>query len=301
MIVETCTNEHITITNESYTIDETINNNSIDETRQLYIELLKQCLCFSIWGETHYPVGMTAGGHARYFWFKPIQKMLNYFEITLMRKMKYDPLHREEGRDLPSLAHTQIGLKRLSNIQYCANEIMKENIKGDFIETGVWRGGACIFMRGILKAYGINDRSVWVADSFEGLPAPNTDKYPQDGGLTWHEQPNLRVTIEQVKNNFSSYGLLDRQVKFLKGWFSDTLPNAAIEKIALLRLDGDMYESTMDALTNLYPKLSVGGYIIIDDYCLDTCVRAVQDYRKKHGINSEIIKIDWSGVFWKKV
>ena len=201
---------------------------------------------------------------------------------------------------MPLLAHTQIGLKRLNNIQYCAEEIIKNDVGGDFIETGVWRGGACIFMRGILKAYGITDRSVWVADSFEGLPAPNTKKYPQDAGLTWHLRPDLEVSIEQVKDNFTSYGLLDEQVKFLKGWFRDTLPEAPLEKIALLRLDGDMYESTMDALSNLYPKLSIGGYIIIDDYCLDTCVQAVQDYRAKCGINSEIITIDWSGVFWQK-
>jgi O-methyltransferase len=265
-----------------------------NEVRLLYLELLKQCLTYSIWGECDYPIGM---GRA---WFRYVQKFLKKFKLSIVKEKEYDPQLRENGRDVPLLAHTMIGLKRLNNIQYCAEEIIKNNIEGDFIETGVWRGGACIFMRGILKAYGVTNRSVWVADSFEGLPEPNTETYPQDIGSTWHLQPVLQVTLEQVKDNFSRYGLLDEQVHFLKGWFRDTLPKAPIEKLALLRLDGDMYESTMDALSNLYPKLSPGGFVIIDDYCLDSCVQAVRDFRRQSGIDSEIVEIDWSGVFWQK-
>src|SRR5207244_9250758 len=105
----------------------------------------------------------------------------------------------------------------------------------------------------------------------------------------------------QVKANFDRYGLLDHQVRFLKGWFRDTLPGAPIEKLAVLRLDGDMYESTMDALTNLYPKLAVGGYLIVDDdgYA-PACRQAVQDYRQAHGIKEKILEIDWTGVYWHR-
>jgi len=114
-------------------------------------------------------------------------------------------------------------------------------------------------------------------------------------------QKILDGSVKQVKNNFSKYGLLDDNVKFLKGWFKDTLPVAPINKLALLRLDGDMYESTMDGLVNLYPKLSKGGYIIVDDWgAVEGCKLAVLDYRKKHGITEEIITIDWTGVYWKK-
>ena len=270
-----------------------------DDPQQLYLELMKQCLTFAIWGESDYPVGMS-GGKVRFPWFRPVFNLLKRLNLTLVRQKLYDPALREEGRDAPLLAHTMIGLKRLNNIQYCAEEVLKNNVRGDFIETGVWRGGACIFMRAILKAYGISDRAVWVADSFEGLPPPDTEKYPQDAGLTWHLRPDLQVSIEQVKDNFARYGLLDEQVNFLKGWFRDTLPSAPIENIALLRLDGDMYESTMDALTNLYPKLSVGGFVIIDDYFLNECAKAVADYREENSINSEIVQIDWSGVYWQK-
>ena len=89
-----------------------------------------------------------------------------------------------------------------------------------------------------------------------------------------------------MQANFRAYRVLDDKVKFLKGWFKDTLPGAPIRSLAILRLDGDYYESTMDALTNLYDKLSVGGYVIIDDYGEDSwtyCQKAVDDYRRDHG------------------
>ncbi len=175
-----------------------------------------------------------------------------------------------------------------------------DHIPGDLIETGVWWGGATIFMRAILKAYGITDRTVWVADSFEGVPPPDAEKYPADAGWDLAQFDCLAVSLEDVRANFDRYGLLDQQVRFLKGWFRDTLPTAPIEQLAVLRLDGDLYESTMDALSNLYPKLSVGGYAIIDDYMVSACAKAVQDYRRQHGINEKIEVIDTEGIFWRK-
>jgi hypothetical protein len=209
--------------------------------------------------------------------------------------------NRLEGRIWPIVAHTMIGLKRLDNLQFCIEEAITNGVPGDLIETGVWRGGATIFMRAVLRAYGITDRCVWVADSFEGLPPPDTGKYPYDASDTLHQASELAISLEEVKTNFESYALLDDQVRFLKGWFRDTLPVAPIERLAVLRLDGDMYESTMDALVNLYPKLSDKGYIIVDDYgCIPACRRAVQDYRSANGITEEIHDIDWTGVFWQK-
>jgi hypothetical protein len=201
-----------------------------------------------------------------------------------------------------------IGLPRLNNIQACVEDVIRNGIEGDLIETGVWRGGATIFMRAILKAHGVTDRTVWVADSFEGLPAIKADDalYAQDaidvagmneGGPL---QLGLAVSLERVKENFAKFDLLDDQVLFLKGWFSDTLPAAPIKKLAILRLDGDMYQSTMDALNALYSKVSEGGYVIVDDYnCWPHCKQAVDDFRETHGIREEIIEIDKYGVFWR--
>jgi O-methyltransferase len=192
-----------------------------------------------------------------------------------------------------------IGRKRLDNLRACVESALDDNIPGDLIEAGVWRGGAAIFMRAVLKSRGVSDRDVWVADSFEGLPAPDA-RYPADQGDIHSTLKTLAVSIEDVRRNFENYGLLDDRVRFLKGWFVDTLPKAPIQRLAVMRLDGDMYGSTMDSLDALYPKLSVGGFVIIDDYNLPGARQATDDYRARHGILEPIQQIDWTGVFWKK-
>ncbi len=213
----------------------------------------------------------------------------------------YDPEVREHGYDWPLHAYSMIGRKRLENVRLLAESVLGNNIPGDLIETGVWRGGACILMNAVLHIYGVTDRNVWVADSFEGLPAPDVEKYPADMGLDYHTYPELSVSLAEVRQNFEAYGLLNKNVRFLKGWFKDTLPCAPIEKLALVRLDGDMYESTMDALVNLYPKLSKGGYVIVDDYhVVPACKKAVHDFCDTAQISPILEEIDGVGVFWKK-
>ena len=237
----------------------------------------------------------------KHIFLLPIDRLLRTKDYVVCKHIIPDVGQRVTGSDWPTYGDTMIGLKRLENIQFCIEQILTNGIKGDLVETGVWRGGAVIFMRAVLKAYGITDRSVWVADSFQGLPKPNNEKYEHDLEDEHHLQPILRVSLEDVKYNFKKYDLLDEQVKFLKGWFKDTLPSAPIQNISLLRLDGDMYESTIDALSNLYSKVSVGGYVIIDDWnAIKACKKAVQDFREKNNIQDEIIPIDQTGVFWKK-
>lgn len=203
-------------------------------------------------------------------------------------------------RNSCEFSHSMIGRQRLDNIEHCLDGIRTDNIPGDVIETGVWRGGASIFMRGYLAAYDMQQRKVWVADSFEGLPKPSL---PQDAGYDFsaEKMPILAISLEEVKENFRRYDLLDEQVVFLKGWFKDTLPNASIENIALARLDGDLYESTLDALNSLYHKIVPGGYIIIDDYGdFEPCRRAVDEYRSRFDIKDEMHVIDWTGIYWRK-
>jgi O-methyltransferase len=201
----------------------------------------------------------------------------------------------------PKQAHSMLGRKRLDNIQFCMERVIEDRIPGDVIETGVWRGGATIFMRAVLRAYDVRDRSVWVADSFEGLPHPSA-AYPADADSTLHERSELAVSLEEVADNFRKYDLLDEQVRFLKGWFSETLPDSPIDRLAVLRLDGDMYESTMDALMHLYGKLSAGGYLIVDDHgAVPACQAAVRDFRNRYGIVSPIIEVDWTAVYWRKL
>jgi len=201
----------------------------------------------------------------------------------------------------PSNSHTMIGLPRLRNIRDCVQAVVQDDVPGDLMEAGVWRGGACIFMRALLEAFGDNSRSVWVADSFAGLPPPNEADYPADKGDNLYTCPELAVSLGQVKSHFVKYNLLDDRVKFLKGWFRDTLPTAPVTSLAVLRLDGDMYESTMDTLRACYPKLSRGGFCIVDDYgCIAACRKAIHDYRNANGIKDAIWQVDWTGVYWRK-
>jgi O-methyltransferase len=214
---------------------------------------------------------------------------------------RYSEQVRAAGKDWPSLAHSMIGWKRLHQLREACETALQEQIEGDFIETGVWRGGACIMMRAVLKAYNATNRKVWCADSFEGLPRPDAAKYPADLNDPHHTYSQLAVDLAQVRRNFEKYDLLDEQVRFLKGWFKDTLPAAPVEKLAILRLDGDMYESTYQALEFLYHKVSPGGFVIIDDFgAVRGCQSAVNDFRRERGIAEALSKIDWGGVYWRK-
>ncbi len=248
--------------------------------RQLYLNLVKKSLTGLIYEDAPSAV-------------MPIPGTVDRSPKGFMRKW------REWGRDVPTEAHTMIGLRRMDNIQSCVEAVTADGVPGDLVETGVWRGGATIFMRALLKSFGVRDRTVWVADSFNGLPEPDLERYPQD--LHWKRLGGaLRVSLEHVRRNFETYGLLDDQVRFLPGWFKDTLPAAPIERVAVLRLDGDLYESTWTALTHLYPKLSPGGFAIIDDFGLTSCRRAVEDFRCDRDIGETMVDIDGMAVFWRK-
>ena len=199
-------------------------------------------------------------------------------------------------------SHTMMGRLRLDSLHACLDDLAARDVPGDLMECGVWRGGGCILMAGWMRAHGQRDRTLLIADSFDGLPAPT---HEQDGklDLTKDRFPQLAVSEETVRENFSAYGLLDdcSQV-FLKGWFRDTLADAPTRQIALLRLDGDLYESTMDALTALYDRVAPGGIVIIDDYgALAMCRQAVGDFFATRGEPvPELAHVDWTGAFFVK-
>lgn len=205
------------------------------------------------------------------------------------------------GRDLPTRALSMIGLERMNNVQFCIQQVLRRSVPGDLVEAGVWRGGTAIFMRAALMAFGVTDRLVWVADSFEGCPAPNPTAYPADEGFDFSLFNDVfAVSMDEVRGNFQRYGLLDDQVRFVKGWFKDTLPTAPIDAITVLRIDCDLYESTTDVLTSLYSKVSPGGFCIIDDYNILCCVKAVEDFRRRMAITEPLRSIDDWGVYWQR-
>ncbi len=203
-----------------------------------------------------------------------------------------------EGRTHSPNAETLIGIKRLECIENCVKEIVKNDIEGDLLEAGVWRGGATIFMRGLLDVLGDTKRKIIASDSYEGCPPPTRQEDMKDN---YYQFKLLDVGLDDVKNNFIKYDLLDDRIVFLKGWFKDTLPNGPFNKLSLIRVDGDMYESTMDALVNTYDKLSKGGFLLVDDYGgIEAARKAVDDFRRERKITDPIIKVDWTGIYWQK-
>jgi O-methyltransferase len=283
----------------------TLPESRTDLTRGLYLDLLKRTLTGAVAEDNDSILGgvRTSGSPVlRKRAADSVGRLLGRFGFEVAYKKPYDPDLRASGRDWPARADSMIGLRRMENIQYCVETAIRDDVPGDLIETGVWRGGATIFMRGVLSAYADTTRSVWVADSFQGLPPPDAARYPADSGDLLHTLSGLAVGVDQVRHNFERYGLLDEQVKFLVGWFKDTLPCAPIETLAVMRLDGDMYESTWQAIEALYPKLSPGGFCIVDDYGshASQCGRAVNDYRKVHDITEEIVDVDGFGAYWRK-
>ena len=274
---------------------------ALDEAQRLYLDLLKKCLTrFVVGGEDWQPFEPRRGSLSRSL-YAPLAALLGRKGLRLVRPAPFDPAKREVGLDWPAHAETMVGLRRLENLEALIVDVVRREVPGDLVETGVWRGGAAIFMRGVLKALEDTSRRVWACDSFAGLPRPDPEKYRADAGDAHWTFAELAVPLEQVKANFARYGLLDDQVRFLPGWFRDTLPGAPIERISLLRLDGDMFESTHEALEALYPRLSPGGYLVVDDYgAIPACRQAVGEFRTRHRVDEPIHEVDWTGVYWRR-
>lgn len=278
-----------------------MNDNS--QIRDIYLTLLKKTLRFEFWEDPGKPLEVVSYRAPRILQpvLRTIANTLARFRVRVVVLRDMEQERRAPGSTWPACAHTMVSMARLDNIQAVLEIILREDVPGDLIETGVWRGGSCILMRAILKAYGDTNRRLFVADSFAGLPKPDTERCPADTNDKHFTHDFLAVSQQQVEDNFRKYGLLDEQVVFLKGWFKDTLPTAPIKSLALMRLDGDMYESTMDALTSLYDKLSPGGFCIIDDYSLPGCHAAVDDFRNRKHIREPLQHIDSSSCYWRKL
>jgi hypothetical protein len=212
----------------------------------------------------------------------------------------FQPDKRAKGLDWAYLGMTMTGGARLDNVRLLLEDVVYRNIPGDYIETGVWRGGSSIFARAVLRSLNEGGRMSYVCDSFKGLPPGDKKLHPRDRG--WNLFPYLEESAEEVAKNFRESGVLDSNVVFAKGFFNETMPPLAsrIKRLAVMRLDGDMYESTVDVLYHLYDKLGVGGYVIIDDWFGFPAKTACEDFFRVHNINPEINVIDETAAYWKK-
>lgn len=225
-------------------------------------------------------------------------RYLDLLKICLTRTMdlKGDELERSiQGLNWPPTAETMISHKRLDNLKELVSKVVVEDIRGDIIETGVWRGGASIFMKAILCTLGSN-KKIYACDSFEGFPKSTN---VLDDEFDFLEDKMFAVPMDEVRGNFAKYNLLDDDVVFVKGWFVETLPTLE-GPFSIIRLDGDLFSSTNDALRALYPKLVDGGFCIIDDYSLPPCKAAVDSFRAMKKIKEPMVVIDHSAVYWRK-
>jgi len=221
----------------------------------------------------------------------------------LFRRAPIDRQARAIGRDWPPDAETMAGVHRLRHLASCVATLVRDGVPGDLAEAGAWRGGSCILMRGVLKVLEQHDRLLWVADSFAGFPEQDYTlaRTGNPAETTSYQFPLIAVDLPQVRANFARYGLLDEQVRFVPGWFHETLPTLPVDTLALIRLDGDLYDSTWAALSALYPRLSPGGYCVVDDYGdVTACREAVTAYRHENAITEPIEWIDTDAVFWRK-
>jgi O-methyltransferase len=275
-----------------------------------YLDLLKSAICASLYEESAWrfiegPMRQHIPGMSprRRIIAKSKHLLIGFLRnhnLGLVRTIPFEQARRDNGLDWPMFGFSMTGRRRLDALHKCIDDIIENKIPGDLIETGVWRGGSVIFMRALLDVRSEHSRIVWCADSFEGMPVPKDADLRISSEADFSDRGYLAVSLAQVQNNFAKFGLLNEQVRFLKGWFSETLPTAPIKQLSLLRLDGDLYESTLDSLDNLYDKVSPGGYIIIDDYnSWGGCQTAVNDFRRRRGISEPLQDIDSHSVFWR--
>lgn len=192
-----------------------------------------------------------------------------------------------------------------------AEHLIKNNVIGDFVECGVAAGAQVGSMSLAVKVHG-DKRLIHLFDSFEGIPLAGPHDRHQPGLNTFLVDVNLPIeerlrtsgvsigTAESVRNHLKIWGFNPDDYKFHKGWFQHVLPDTTIGPIALLRLDGDLYESTKVCLEYLYPKVVKGGIVIIDDYALLGCREAVDEYLESNNLKPLIYSpTDYESVCWQ--
>jgi O-methyltransferase len=250
--------------------------------RRAYLELLKLALCDLAGAET-LSVEFLRGGR------------------VYSRRLPPDHLEpRVDGRDWPFGGLTMSGLARLDDLQACVESLVEDEVEGDLIEAGTWRGGSAILMRATLDTLRARDRDVWLADSFQGFPGSGDGPVVDPDMEEMSMLEFLSIPVEEVKASFERLGL-GEGVRFVAGFFAQTMPRLRGKRWSLVRLDSDSYEATRDCLEALYPGLAKGGYLVVDDYgAIEVCRRAVEDYRREHGITEPLEPVDWTCVRWRR-
>lgn len=212
------------------------------------------------------------------------------------RCVEHYDLERSDWKiDRASCPTTLLRKGQLDLIEQAAVALEKDKIPGDYIEAGIWRGGAVLLMRALLDAYEISGRKVFAADSFARIP--KNVRAVNDPVDQWRDR--WVASIDEVRQNIARFGMLDDRIVFVEGFFAESLARLSDERFALVRLDSDSYDSVETSLDYLYPLVSQGGIVIIDDWHLPGCRMAVEDYRARYGIRDEVREYD-ANAYWVK-
>jgi len=247
-----------------------------------------------------------------------------FFRDTILNKHYHNNKGLIDGSATDIATHngaarqlTLTGQRRMDHFVAIIATIVEDEIPGSIIETGVWRGGMSFMAAKALDILKDKDRTVYLSDSFEGIPDPTQygDKaHPHDVKKNPHHYSSLNEnSVDRVKRDGAMFGISASRVSYVVGYFKDSLPqlikNEPNIQFAAVRLDGDTYWSTMEAIEVLYPRLSPGGFLVIDDFTdWDSCRDAIYDYRKKYGITENIFLVPHltengeyiRGAYWRK-
>ncbi len=242
-----------------------------DHNRDAYIDLIKRAI-------TNY---LYLGGATPQDAFR----CATHYDLE-QSQWEIDPLSR------PS---TLLSKSQLDLVEQAVLTVEGQGVAGDFLEAGIWRGGVIILMRALINAHNVSGRKVFAADSFAGIPK-NT-RAVNDPVDQWRDR--WVAPLDEVKQAVGRFGLLDDKIEFIVGFFENSLKSLEGKRFAVVRLDSDSYDSVETSLEYLYPLVSRGGFVIIDDWHLPGCRMAVTNYRSQLGITDEIH--EWGGnAYWVK-
>lgn len=218
----------------------------------------------------------------------------------MMTDEQFENLFLQTAAKLQPSKRTLLGRERLRNAGYTVLDVARRGVKGQIVECGTYRGGALAFMSLVNKAVE-SKRFLWGFDTFKGLPPPSNLDGP--GSIGRGFTGDLLATEEDCRQTFGLIGLDMSDVRLVPGLFQDTLKNVKSEigEISVLRLDGDWYDSTMCCLQELYDQVTVGGWVIIDDYGhWEGCKKAVDEFLKMRNISPTFKQTDYTEVCWIK-
>lgn len=220
--------------------------------------------------------------------------------------LRYSDFSKGEIEILASVKDfTMTGPERVVSLIRAVDYLVKHEIEGSIVECGVWKGGSIMAILKSLIKNNSFDREIYLYDTFDGMPMPSDMDLSFDGKSAEEQLTNSNkddslvwayAPFEQVKKNIFSIKYPRDKIKFVIGKVEVTIPKVMPDKIALLRLDTDWYESTKHELKHLFPRLANGGVLIIDDYGhWQGCRKAVEEYIAENNVKIFLSRVDYTG------